>query len=248
MAKKKKEKQWGLNNSIIVSPSLLSSDFSNLAGEIRHLKRAGCRWVHFDVMDGNFVPNLTFGSIVVKALRSLANNLFFDVHLMIEDPEFYAPHFIEAGADLITFHQEAVGKSEKLIRLLHRNGVRAGISLRPNTPLETLNPVLNKIDLVMVMSVEPGFGGQKLIPKTLNKMRELSLIRTRRRLAFLIEADGGINEDTASLAVAAGANVLVAGSFIFDDRRISQNVRRLLDAAHATLNGDFAAKIKSLNS
>jgi ribulose-phosphate 3-epimerase len=190
-------------------------------------------------MDGHFVPNLTFGPAVVSALRKISKRLFLDVHLMIEDPVYYAPIFIEAGANCITFHQEVVEKPERLINKIHRLNAKAGISLKPKTPLDSIAPFLKKIDLVMIMSVEPGFGGQKLIPKTLNKMRELRLLKEKMGLDLLIEVDGGINAETAPLAVAAGADVLVAGSYIFGDRRVAQNVKRLYDVANRALEGRF---------
>ena len=227
---------------IIISPSLLSSDFSCLASEVRRLRQAGCRWVHFDVMDGHFVPNLTFGAPIVAAVRPVSKALFFDVHLMIDDPMYYAPHFIKAGADLITFHLEVVDNADKLIRLLHRNNVMAGIALKPKTGIDVVEPWLSRIDVVMIMSVEPGFGGQKLIPSTLNKMRELRLLKEKHKHKFLIEIDGGIYDETAPLAVAAGADVLVAGSFIFGDRKISQNVQRLRAAAESAFTGDIHFK------
>lgn len=219
---------------VIIAPSLLSADFSNLAAEVKKVIRAGCQWLHFDVMDGHFVPNLTFGPLVVAALRPLAKKLFFDVHLMIEEPQFFAPKFAAAGAQAITFHQEIDYNIDQLIRLLRRHNVKVGISLRPKTPLEAIEPYLPGVDLVLVMSVEPGFGGQKLIPRTLNKVRQLRLLKEKKRLNFLIQIDGGINAETAPLAVAAGAEVLVAGSFIFADGNVIHNVQRLKQAATAT--------------
>ncbi|MCX7766743.1 MAG: ribulose-phosphate 3-epimerase, partial [Candidatus Sumerlaeia bacterium] len=182
---------------IIIAPSLLSANFSNLAAEVRKVIRAGCQWLHFDVMDGHFVPNLTFGPLVVAALRPLAKKLFFDVHLMIEEPQLFAPQFVAAGAQAITFHQEIDYNIDQLIRLLRRNNVKVGISLRPKTPLEAIEPYLSRVDLVLVMSVEPGFGGQKLIPRMLNKVRQLRLLKETKRLKFLIQIDGGINAETA---------------------------------------------------
>ena len=232
-----KKRQPIVRETVLIAPSVLSSDFSNLAGEIRKIKQAKCPWVHFDVMDGHFVPNLTFGPLIVEALRPLGRGLFFDVHLMIDDPLFYAPAFIEAGADLITFHLEIEEKADRIIRYLHRHGVKAGISIKPKTPLEELEPYLRRLDLVMVMTVEPGFGGQKMIPQALNKVRQLRLHKEKKRLNFLIEVDGGINEKTTPLAVAAGADVLVAGSFVFKDGRVSQKVQRLRKAISLGLNG-----------
>jgi len=233
--KHKKKKTPLLKDPIIIAPSLLSADFSQLSAELKKIKQAGCRWVHFDIMDGHFVPNLTFGPMVVSALRPLYKRLFFDVHLMIDDPLFFAQDFIKAGAQLITFHQEIDEKPDKIIRLLHRNGVDAGISIRPRTPVESIEPYLNKVELVLIMTVEPGFGGQKMIPRTLNKVRQLRLLKEKKHLNFLIQVDGGITDETAPLAVAAGADVLVAGSFIFNDRRISQNIARLRQSALSAL-------------
>lgn len=233
----KKKKSPLLKEPIIIAPSLLSADFSQLSTELKKIKQAGCRWVHFDIMDGHFVPNLTFGPMVVSALRPLYKRLFFDIHLMIDEPLFFAQEFIKAGAQLITFHQEVDENPDKVIRFLHRNGVQAGISIRPKTSLEAIEPYLNKVELVLIMTVEPGFGGQKMIPSTINKVRQLRLLKEKKRLNFLIEVDGGITDATAPLAVAAGADVLVAGSYIFNDRRISQNVARLRQSALAALTG-----------
>jgi len=222
------EKTIGRGSAVHIAPSILSADFANLSRELRKLTRAGCRWVHLDIMDGHFVPNLTIGPPVVQALRSVDSNLFFDAHLMVENPRQYVRPFINAGVQSITIHQEACGdQTAALLRSIRKAGVQSGVSIRPKTPLSVLDDCYNHADLILVMSVEPGFGGQRLIPSSLNKVRQLVLERETRRSDYLIQIDGGINIETAPLAVAAGADVLVAGSAIFCDGKVSENVRAL---------------------
>ncbi len=216
---------------LIVAPSILSANFADLKGELKRLERARCTWVHLDIMDGHFVPNLTIGPPVVKALRKVSDKLFFDAHLMIDNPLKYAPAFADAGTQLLTVHQETlenVGQALKKIRSL---GMFCGISVKPKTPISTIEPYLKDLDLVLVMTVEPGFGGQEMMPRMLNKVRRLSLLRQEEDLPFRIQVDGGINEQTAPLAVAAGADVLVAGSYVFAGGTIKQNVERLMASA-----------------
>lgn len=199
-----------MSKKIWIAPSLLSADFGRLKDEIQDVEKAGCDCIHVDVMDGHFVPNLTIGPIVVKGIRS-ATKLPLDVHLMITDPAKYIPEFIKAGSDWITFHIEATQKVSEVIALIKSAGKKAGISLRPGTPIESLQPYLNDLDLVLVMSVEPGFGGQSFMPNMMPKIGAL------RKMGFkgLISVDGGIDSVTAKQALDQGADVLVAGSAIF---------------------------------
>ncbi|MCX7045260.1 MAG: ribulose-phosphate 3-epimerase [Candidatus Sumerlaeota bacterium] len=213
-----------------VNPSLLSADFANLAKEMRKCERAGCKWIHLDIMDGHFVPNLTIGPVVVKWLRAANPRLFFDTHLMLDDPLKYAPDFIKAGSNLITIHQEPVKDLEAAVRELQRLKTQVGVSVKPKTPIDVLHPVLSKVDLVLIMSVEPGFGGQEMIPHTLNKVRELALLREKKRYRYKIEIDGGINTETIGLAMAAGTEVIVAGAAVFKDGKVSENLRDLRKA------------------
>ena len=199
---------------IKISPSVLACDFTRLGEEVADIERAGADMVHLDVMDGRFVTNISFGLPIIEALRK-KSDMVFDVHLMIVEPELYAKRFIDAGADIVTFHYEATEKSAELLDMIRANGAKAAISIKPNTPAEAVFPYLEKCDMVLVMTVEPGYGGQALIPETLDKVRILREEITKRGLSVDIQVDGGINSENAPEAIKAGANVLVAGSSVF---------------------------------
>lgn len=203
-----------------ISPSVLACDLSNLASEVAVIERAGADMVHLDVMDGLFVPNMSFGMPVIEALRK-KSGMVFDVHLMIVKPENYAERFIDAGADIVTFHFEACDDPEALLDKIHTRGVKAAISIKPATPASAIFHLLDKCDMVLVMTVEPGYGGQSLIPEMLEKVVEVRAEIVRRGLDIDVQVDGGINPNNAKDAIRAGANVLVAGSSVFkaEDRR-----------------------------
>lgn len=208
---------------IKVSASILASDFARLGEEVRRVGDAGCDMVHVDVMDGHFVPNLTMGPMIVKAIRPYTKT-FFDVHLMISDPEKYAPAYIQAGADGITVHAEACGERlEEILRELKHQGVRVGCAISPDTPWTVLEPVLPMLDMVLVMMVYPGFGGQKLIPQTLDKVR---VIRSRYP-ELDIQVDGGVNSETLPEVLEAGANVIVMGTAFFRAEDPSKLVKQV---------------------
>jgi ribulose-phosphate 3-epimerase len=197
-----------------ILPSILSADMARLGEEIERVKAGGARVVHVDVMDGHFVPNITIGPPVVRSLRR-ATDLLLDVHLMIEDPDRYVVEFIEAGADVVTVHQEACRHLDRTLNLIRSSGAEAGVSINPATPVETLTPVLELVDMILVMSVNPGFGGQKFIPYALGKLRQLDRERQERGLDFRLEVDGGITPENVADVVRAGADWIVAGSAVF---------------------------------
>lgn len=211
---------------VLVAPSILSADFAHLGEACQKLTSAGADWLHIDVMDGHFVPNITIGPLVVRDIRR-SSELFLDVHLMIEKPELMIPAFIDAGADLITVHAEACTHLHRIIQMIKDAGIKAGVALNPATPLAQIENILSDIDLVLVMSVNPGFGGQKFIPGSLAKIRQLKEMLTASKSHADLQVDGGINQDWGRLVVEAGANVLVAGSYIFGAEDIKQAVQSL---------------------
>jgi len=222
-----------LNGNLIeLAPSILSADFAHLAEQVERAAAGGGTVVHVDVMDGHFVPNITIGPPVVKCLRQ-ATRLPLDCHLMIEDPDLYIPEFAEAGADWISVHQEACRHLNRTLHLIKQHNCRAGVVINPATPVETLAEVLEIVDYVLVMSVNPGFGGQKFIPATLHKMRKLAEIRAERRYSYRIEVDGGVGMDTVADVVRAGAEILVAGNAVFGKGDAKVNAAALLEAAKA---------------
>jgi ribulose-phosphate 3-epimerase len=220
---------------IELAPSILSADFAHLAEQVSRAQEGGASVVHVDVMDGHFVPNLTLGPPVVKSLRKVTG-LPLDCHLMIENPDEFIPAFVEAGADWISIHQEATVHLNRSLQHIRDHGARAGVVINPATPVETLTEVLDMVDYVLVMSVNPGFGGQKFLPNSVHKLRRLAEIRSQRGLGYRIEVDGGVALDTVGEVVRAGAEILVAGNAVFGKGDPKTNAEELLKAAaEATL-------------
>lgn len=217
---------------MILSPSLLSADCGNLAETLRNLEAAGVKWVHWDVMDGQFVPNITFGQHVIKGLRP-ASGLFFDVHLMIVQPERYLADFKAAGADMLVVHAEATVHLQRTLAEIRRLGMKAGVALNPATPLSVLDYVTDDVDMVLVMSVNPGFGGQKFLPATIRKVAELrAKLNAAGRADCLVQVDGGVNIDNTGTLVRAGADVLVSGSAFFGHPPFGERLAAFTAAAH----------------
>ncbi|AIF43804.1 ribulose-phosphate 3-epimerase [Virgibacillus sp. SK37] len=212
-----------------IAPSILSANFANLGTEIQEVEQAGADYIHVDVMDGHFVPNITIGPLVTEAIRPVTD-LPLDVHLMINDPDRYIPAFAKAGANIITVHQEVSKHLHRTIQLIKDNEVKAGVVINPATPAESLLPILSDVDMVLVMTVNPGFGGQSFIHGMLEKIKQLAQWRKEKNLSFEIEVDGGVNSSTAKLCTDAGADVLVAGSAIFNKQDRKLAIKEIRDA------------------
>ena len=219
-----------MTQNIKISPSILSADFSILGEEIKSLEKAGADLIHVDVMDGHFVPNITMGPPIIKMVRRFTK-LPFDVHLMISPVEKYIKAFADAGSDIITIHPEATDNLKRAVTTIKSLGKKAGVSLNPKTPISVLMDVINEIDLILIMSVNPGFGGQSFMSEVLPKVKELRQMINEKKLKIDIEIDGGINFETAPLAVKAGANILVSGTTIFAGGSLKDNILKLRNCA-----------------
>ena len=213
---------------IVLAPSLLSADFSKLTDEIKKIEDAGAKYLHLDIMDGHFVPNITFGAPVVKCIRPITD-MVFDVHLMIENPEKYLEDFAKAGADILNVHVETINDNKAIIDKIHSLGCKAGITLKPDTPVEAIEDVLENVDMVLVMTVCPGFSGQKLIPEAMSKIPVLEKIKKTKGLSFDIQIDGGVSVDNLREVLDAGANIIVAGSAVFSAEDSSKATKEFLN-------------------
>jgi ribulose-phosphate 3-epimerase len=211
---------------IIVAPSILSANFANLEKDIQMVENAKADWLHIDIMDGHFVPNITIGASVVKSIRKVTN-LFFDVHLMVSEPQKHYQDFKKAGADLITFHSEVNVNKKNLIQDIKNSGIKAGVSIKPKTSILEIKELLPYLDLVLVMTVEPGFGGQSFMDDMVSKINDLKNLISKHKYNCLVEVDGGINNQTAKVCINAGADVLVSGSYIFSSTNFKESIKSL---------------------
>jgi len=219
-----------VSQKIKIAPSILSADFSILGEEVKNLDMAGADYIHVDVMDGHFVPNITFGPMVIKKIRKYTK-LPFDVHLMISPVEKYIKDFADAGADIITIHPEATDNIERCVKTIKSLGKKAGVSLNPKTPISSMENIIDTLDLILVMSVHPGFAGQSFMPEVLRKVKEIRKIIDIKGLKTDLEIDGGINFETGALAIKAGADVLVSGTTIFSGKSLKNNIKKLRTCA-----------------